>query len=84
MPDLSTLGMHDPADVSNIDHITQMRSSAFPTQPDTEQRRQDSTATLEETFSFDMIALGLEEPLPTSDITDELYGFLVHLRKHQN
>ncbi|KAI9728704.1 MAG: hypothetical protein M1828_002810 [Chrysothrix sp. TS-e1954] len=72
MADLSTLGMHDPADLSNLEHITTMRNNAFPQNMESDDPRRDPTGNLDETFSFDMIALGLEEPLPTADITDEL------------
>ena len=75
MADLSTLGMSDPADFSNLDHPSIMRSNAFAAgmENTSAQSGQDTTGqSLEDTFSFDMIALGLEEPLPTSDITDEL------------
>ena len=73
MADLSTLGMHDPADLSNLEHPTAMRYNAFASSTEVEGSRQASLPKLDDTFSFDMIALGLEEPLPTSDITDELY-----------
>ena len=72
--DLTSLGMADPADLSNMSHPDIMHMEAFANAgqslplPNNQNRPSES-----ETMGFDMISLGLEEPLPKSDVTEELY-----------
>lgn len=75
--------MADPADLSTLDHPEMMSGRAGPASqngftlptrlfPD-QNEAADSTGGMQ-----DMIALGLEEPMPTSDITDDLYAHRFH------
>lgn len=76
--DLTTIGMADPADLSNMNHPDIMHMEAFANAGQSAPRTEDSMPQPTSADSgFDMISLGLEEPLPTSDITQELYGQLV-------
>ena len=82
MQDLSTLGMSDPADLSNLDHPQVNRMNAFansghgqaiPDPPAAPFGVRDGSTSFDDSFSFEMISLGLEEPLPTQDVIDELW-----------
>ena len=77
--DIGTIGMADPADLSNINHpdIMHMEALANAVQPPRGQDNPPIPRLNNESMGFDMISLGLEEPLPTSDITDELYACML-------
>lgn len=79
MQDLSTIGMEDPVDLSSMEHPEASRLNAFANSGAGQQLPQvgadlfgTGSGSFDDNFSFDMIALGLEEPLPTPEATDEL------------
>lgn len=72
--DLTTIGMADPADLSNMSHPDIMHMEAFANAGQSVPRTENPVPPPNnDSMGFDMISLGLEEPLPTSDITEELY-----------
>lgn len=81
--DLSTLGLADPTDLSHMAEMAEM-NSLEPSDPAAKPPIGNTIPDLEETFSFGMISLGLEEPLPSTVITDELYvvSCIHHLKPH--
>ena len=73
--DLSSIGMADPADLSTLDHPDVMRMNSFsnagPQRVNVSKAKPQTDSTGP---NLDMISMGLEEPLPTHDIAEELYA----------
>lgn len=83
MHEVPTAGMKDSAGLNapNVDRMNAFANSGHG-QPIPEGPGLGSTfgaadmgCDLDDTFSFEMISLGLEEPLPTQDVIDELFVF---------
>ena len=71
--DLSSIGMADPADLSSMGHPEQMRLEAMANASQAGVRPSNAFPQTDPNApTFDMISMGLEEPLPTQDVTEEL------------
>ena len=75
--DLSTIGMADPADLSTMDQPDIMSAARVSSEPGPSLLQPTATFAqsmedVDETFPFDLIATGLEEPLPTPVIMSQL------------